>query len=188
MTGKRSLLVNQRGAAGIPAYLADLKLVRGSCLERKRGKRCRSRYGIVRLSIDFRSARSRDTLATVECARCGHVWYRTRPPALGEYQSVRLTLILPAYLNRWFARGRWHAEGSDGLVLTDATWADLIEAQTDWRKRADQLTAAAAKKAAKKAATEAEAIAATRTLLASWAEREAEAAAEEAAAQERSNA
>lgn len=165
-------------AAGLPHYLSDLKPVRGRCL--KRG--CRSRWGVVRVSLDFRDPARIDRIATLECAACGHVWRRVREPGLvsaAGYQAVRLTLILPAAMRRWFARGRWHAQGSDAVVLTEADLGDLDEAARAHRAKRDQLDA---RKAKARARAEAEALAThDRTLvtLARLAELDAARAAEE---------
>jgi hypothetical protein len=51
---------------------------------------------------------------------------------------VRLTLILPAAMHRWYARGRWYAEGDDGVVLREATVSDLDEAARAHRVKADR--------------------------------------------------
>ena len=142
-------------AAGVPEYQSDIRPVRGKC----RKGRCRSRWGVVRVSIDFRDRETVDRIATVECALCGHVWRRVSVPRLTSsagYQSVRLTLILPATVNRWFARGRWHAEGEDAVVLREATIGDLDEAARNHAAGADRI---AARKAAAKAKREAEDVA-----------------------------
>lgn len=167
----------QRAAVRLPAYLADFRLVAGHC----RAKRCKSRYGVVRLTVDTRSRERLERFATVECASCGHTWRRTKTPALAEYQSTRLTLILPGDERRYYNRGRWHLEGGD-TVIRDATQADLMAACEDWRKRNEQQLAAKARAAAKRAEAERiahEQAAATLARLAAW---DAERAAEEAAA------
>jgi hypothetical protein len=184
---KRTATIRARRATGVPAYSADFETVRGRCLARKKGRRCQSRYGLVRLSIDYTDRREKNTLATVECAACGHTWYRTTPPArLGEHQSVLLDLILPSEQRRWYARGRWHVTGEDSVTLRNATWAELMAASADWRKRNDSYALSAAKAKAKKAAAEAAAHEATMALLAKWAEREAAEREAEAAAEARS--
>jgi hypothetical protein len=138
-------------AAGLPEYASDMRPVRGRCL--KRG--CRSRWAVVRVSIDFRDPARTDRIATHECAVCARIWRRVTVPPITSaegYQAVRLTLILPATANRWFARGRWHREGSDGIVLRDATIGDLDEAARNHSASADRL---ASRKAAAKASREA---------------------------------
>ena len=175
---RQGLATRQRRATGIPAYLAEFRLIPGSCAKR----RCKSRYGVIRLSIDTRSRERIDTVATVECASCGRTWRRTRTPKLTEYQSTRLTLILPATLHRWYSRGHWHTEGSDALVIRDAAWSDLIEAQADWKRRNGQLLDAKARRAAKKAEAEAALHAKTLDTLAKLTAFDAAREAEEAAA------
>lgn len=180
-TTARSLRRRQRAAARCPSYASDFHLVRGRCLAR----RCDSRWGIVRLSIDTRSRERLDTLATVECARCGRTWYRTTPPRLGEYQSTRLTLVLPGDARRWFARGRWHVEGEDAITVADATWDDLIAAQDDWKRRNGQYLDAKAKQKAKVEADVIRQHEWAQDLIARLHARDAERAAAEAEANER---
>jgi hypothetical protein len=174
----------QRAALKLPAYLADFRLIPGQC----RAKRCRSRYGVVRLSVDTRNRERLDRIATIECAQCGHTWRRTTPPALSEYQRTRLTLILPGNERRWYARGRWRVSGEDAVTIPDATQAELMAACDDWRKRNEQQLLAKARVAARKA--EAERIAHEKTMatlekLAAW---DAQRAADEAAAAAREEA
>lgn len=175
---RQALESRARRSAAIPSYLADFRLVPGAC----RKRRCKSRFGIVRLSVDTRDRERIDTLATVECAACGRVWRRTRPPKLGEYQSTALTLVLPATERRWYARGRWHREGDDAVVVRDATQADLMAATGDWRKRNAALGAAKVRAAERKAAAERETHERTMATLARLAELDAARAADEAAA------
>lgn len=183
---KRTARERARRTTGVPAYAADFTTIRGRCLARKKGRRCRSRYGLVRLSIDYTDRRDRAMLATVECAECGHTWYRTTPPnALGEHQSVLLDLILPSEQRRWYARGRWHVTGEDSVTLHNATWAELMSASADWRKRNDSYALSAAKAKAKKAEAETTANLETMATLARWAERDAANAAAEAEAEAR---
>lgn len=178
---RQALRTRARLAAKIPAYLANFKLHRGRC----RAKGCTSRYGVVRLSIDTRSRERIDRIATLECASCGRTWRRITPPALSEYQSTRLTLILPGEERRWYARGRWHREGDDAVVLPDASQLELMAASDDWRKRNEQLLEARDRVKRRKAAEEAASIAATRATLARLAAIDEERAAEEAAARKR---
>lgn len=138
-------------AAAIPTYASDLLPVRGRCLK----GRCRSRWAVVRVSIDFRDPERIDRIATTECAACGHTWRRVREPRITSaagYQSVRLTLILPASYERWYARGRWHREGDDAVILREASIGDLDEAARAHRARAaivaDRKTAARARREA----------------------------------------
>lgn len=173
--------------AGVPYYAADFAPVRGRCLRPVRRGVCGSRYGIVRVSIDLRSRDRVDRLATVECAVCGHTWRRVRPPervtSRDGYQSVRLTLILPAADGVHYSRATRKRTTSDGAVtLTNATIPDLIAATEDWRKRNAVLLAARERLARRKAEAEAVQRERTAALFARIAEREAEIAAEEAAA------
>lgn len=181
---RQALLRQQLREAGLAPYAAELSIRRGKCFK------CRGRFSVVRVTFDYTSAKAIGSFAHVECARCHHVWYRTSVPKLGEYQSVRLTLILPSVQQRWFARGRWHVEGEDAIVLKDATWPDLMDAGADWRKRNTRYESAIARRKAAKAAKDAEAVARARDLWAAIdarraaeAEAEREAAAREAAGQ-----
>lgn len=142
-------------AAGLPAYLSDLRPVRGKC----RRPRCQSRWAVVRITLDFRDPERIERFAATECVKCGHVWRRVAEPRITSpagYQAVRLTLILPATFDRWYSRGRWHREGDDAVILGEAHIADLDEATRAHRKRADS---AATRKAAARARAEAAAIA-----------------------------
>lgn len=150
----------QLSAIGIPEYASDLSIRRGKCF------RCKSRYSVVRITFDYTSAKAIASFAHVECASCGHVWYRTSVPRLREYQSVRLTLILPGDQRRWYARGTWHVEGEDAITLRDATWADLMTQGDDWRKRNARYEGAIARRKAAKAARDLEAVAKARETMA----------------------
>lgn len=179
---RKATLRRQLREAGLAPYAADLSIRRGKCF------RCRGRFSVVRVTFDYTNRREVMSFAHVECAKCGHVWYRTSVPRLREYQSVRLTLILPSEQRRWFARGRWHVEGEDAVVIRDATWPDLMDAGADWRKRNAQYESARARAKARKAERDAAAVAAFRETLAAMDARraeearlEAEAAAREAA-------
>lgn len=170
--------------SGLARWEADLRLVRGRCLAR----RCRSRWGVIRVSLDFRDPSGVDRLATVECAACGRTWRRVRATVplrnADGTQAVRLTLILPGEVNRWRSRGTWHREGDDP-VLRNASLGDADEAASAHRARMDTRARAKAAAAARKAEREAADHEATMALLARWHERDAERAAEEAAARER---
>ncbi len=171
-------------SAGLPAWATDLDTVRERCM----GRRCRSRWGVVRVSIDLRSRDAIDRVATVECAVCGRVWRRTRadrPLTRSGAQRVLLTLLLPSSVNRWYARGRWHVTGSDAVELRNATLADADEAARDWRRRHDQYLAAKDRVRAKREAAATEAHERTTALLARLAAKDAERRLEEAAATER---
>lgn len=171
-------------AADLPEYASDIRPVRGRC----RKGRCRSRWAVVRVSIDFRDPARIDRYATTECAACGDTWRRVKVPAITSaagYQAVRLTLILPATFDRWYSRKRWHREGDDAAVLREATISDLDEAA---RNHASREATLARRKAADKARNEAADRAIhERTLatLARLAERDAARKAEEDAAAER---
>lgn len=175
---REALIAAQRRAAKLPAYLAEFRLTRGRC----RRARCKSRYAVTRVSVDFTNRAAVERLAVLECAACGHVWRRIRPPRLGEYQSVRLSLILPAESRRWYARGRWHVTGSDAVTVREATQADLMAAAEDWRKRNGQYEAARARARAKRAEANREATERTAALLDQLAAQDAQRAADEAAA------
>lgn len=126
--------------AGLPSWQADLTTVRGRCTARAGRGRCPSRYALIRQTIDLRSAREVARYTTLECARCGHVWRRVNDarcrqgPSTG--QRCVITLILPGGdRERWYARGRWHAAGTDGIEVRNATRAQLDDAARDWRER-----------------------------------------------------
>jgi hypothetical protein len=175
------LAAKQRRELELPAYLADFRLIPGIC----RRRRCKSRYGVVRLSLDYRDRDRIDRFATVECAACGKTWRRTREPRLGEYQSCRLTLILPHAQRRYYARKRWHVEGDDAIVIRDATQSDLMAASGDWHARNERRQAARVRLAERKAAAERETNAHTVDLLARLAAWDAEHAAAESEAASR---
>lgn len=174
-------------SAGIPVWSSDIKPVRGKCLGRvKRGK-CGSRWAIPRVSLDFRDATRIDRLAVLECARCGRVWRRIKADqsvrSREGYLTAKLTLILPASINRWYSHGAWHREGDDALVLVNATVADLDDAVEHHRKRADAREAGRARAKAKAYEADVIAIARSRAMLDQLAERDAaEAEAEREAA------
>lgn len=170
--------------AGIPEYASDIRPVRGRCRKRT----CGSRWGVVRVSIDFRDPLRVDQFATLECAACGRTWRAVKVPPLTSregYQAVRLTLILAGSVNRWFSRGRWHREGDDAVMLREADIGDLDEAARAHGARADRI--AERKAAARLAREEAEREqhAATMNLLDRLAAMDAARAAEEAEARMR---
>lgn len=138
MSARRAAIRRACTQGGIPRYAADLVTVRGRC----RHGRCKGRWAVIRLSLDFTGERV-DRLATTECTTCGRTWRRVKVPALRSaagYQTVRLTLLLPGgTLNRWHARGRWHRTGIDGVEVRDADLGDLDEAARAHTKRADRL-------------------------------------------------
>ena len=166
--------------SGLPLYAADLALSRGRCLAR----RCGSRWAVTRVSLDFR-AESVDRIATLECAICGRTWRRVRVPALRSkagYQSVRLTLIVPAKVRRWRSRGTWHREGDDAAIIRNADLGDLDEIASAHAKRADRLADLRAARKAKREAESATVAAETREWLDRMHARDAEREAEESAA------
>lgn len=175
---RRSLTRRVRAGSGCPGYASDFRLTRGRCLR----PRCGSRWGVTRITIDYTSAARAETWAHVECAQCGRTWHRTRVPAIGQYQSTRLTLILPSEQRRWYARGRWHTEGETAITIREATQADMLAARADWQRRSESYGKAQARVKAKKAAAAAEAHRETAALLARLAERDAARQAEEAEA------
>lgn len=173
--------------AEVPYYSADFAPVRGRCLRPIRHGVCGSRYGIVRVSIDFTSRAAVDKLATVECAVCAHTWRRVRVPdhltSPAGYQRVRLTIIVPAADRVNYSRATRKRTVSDGTaVLPAATIPDLMAAMDDWRVRNAQLTASRERLAARKAAADAEIRSRMALRLAQWAERDRENAEAEAAA------
>lgn len=187
MTARRAAIHATCRAAELPLWAADLITVRGQCRGRFKRKRCRSRWGVYRVSLDFTGERV-DRLATVECAVCGRTWRRAKVPPITSaagYQTTRLTVILPRSARRWFARGRWHREGEDATVLRDATIGDVDEAARAHGIRADRIAARRARAAARKVEDEAaarERMAALLETLHARDEAEAEARAREDAA------
>lgn len=182
MTARRAAIRATCKAAALPLWAADMVTVRGKCRGRVKRRPCTSRWGVVRVSLDF-TGENVDRLATVECGRCGRTWQRCKVPArltsAAGYQTTRLTLILPRSARRWFIRGRWHRDGEDATVLRDATIGDLSDAATAHRTRAERLDRARSRR---RAIADAEAIDSHRrvtNLLAAIAERDA---ADEAAA------
>jgi len=150
--------------SGVPAYQLDLDTTRGACL----ADRCGSRWGVDRLTVDLRG-REVDRFAHIECAVCGRVWRRTRlSPIRTRHgaQRVLVTAILPARAERWFARGRWHREGDDALVLDNASISDLDEAARAHRARMDQVLVRLARAKERRASLEAEALGKARSLIA----------------------
>lgn len=172
--------------AGIPLYAADLITVRGKCL----GRRCTSRWAVVRVSLDFTGDRV-DRMATLECAACGRTWRRIAVPRLRSdagYQATRLTVILPSNgLKRWRSRGRWMREGDDSSVLVNADLGDVDEAATAHSERLGRKLDAIARRKAREAAETAALMARYREIEAAAAARRAEREAEEAAALAREN-
>lgn len=165
---------------GIPAYQAEFSLIRGRCL----GRRCQSRWGVIRLTLDFR-ARELERFAHVECAQCGRIWRRCRVVPLRTrrgFQTVAVTGILPARANRWFSRGRWHREGDDGLVVREMTLGDLDEAARAHRGRVANVERILARRKARSEAKSIEASARAQESLARWAAFDAAHADDEAAA------
>lgn len=172
--------------SGVPRYAADWRLYRGRCLRR----RCGSRYAVARVSLDF-TGHEVDRLATLECVKCGRTWRRIAPPRIASaagYQSVRLTLILPRDVTRWFSRGRWHRDGDEATVLAEADLSDVDEAARDHRSRQSRRLAAIDRARERKQAAEREAHERTAALLAHLAEVDAARAAAEAEAAEREGA
>lgn len=183
---RRSLTRRVRARSGCPAYASDFKLIRGRCLAPK----CRAQWGVVRVTLDFTDASTDHNLAlaTVECAKCGRTWYRTRTPKFGQYQSTRLTLILPGDQRRWYARGRYHVQGEAAITIPEATLSDMLAARDDWRKRFDRHADSKAKAKAKAALESAAATAAAQEWLAQMGETRKVREADEAAAAAREKA
>lgn len=151
--------------AGIPEYASDMRPVRGKC----RRSRCRSRWAIVRVSLDFRDPERIDRYATTECAACGDVWRRVKVPPITSaagYQAVRLTLILPSAVKRWHSRGHWHREGDDAAILREADIGDLDEAARNHASREATVAARKARDKARRAESDRLAHEATTDLLA----------------------
>lgn len=174
---KRAATSAARHTAGIPRYLAELRITRGTCRGGTKRKPCPSRHGVTRVTFDYRDRTRVDSFAHVECALCGRTWRRVKVPRLGEYQSVLLTLILPDHAKRWFARGTWHREGSDAIVRPNATWSDLMDAGAEWRERNIAYLATRSRAQERAAERDREARERMAVLLAKWADRDAEEAA-----------
>lgn len=159
MSARRSAIRAACRAGGLPLWAADMVTVRGRCHGRVKRRPCGSRWGVVRVSLDFTGERV-DRLATVECAMCGRTWQRVKPPAITSaagYQTTRLTLILPRSARRWFARKRWHQDGDTATVVRDATIGDVDEAARAHGVRADRLAARRARAAERAVEAEREA-------------------------------
>lgn len=186
---RRSAIRTATRAAGIAQWSSDIAPIRGRCLGRVKRKPCGSRWGVIRVSLDFRDPERVDRLATIECASCGRVWRRTKPVAVRSaagYQSVRLTIILAATANRWYSRGTWHRDGDDAVILRDADLGDVDDAARAHNAHLAARLAAKARAKAKREESDSEATARAMAALAAYdARREAEAIAEaEAAARE----
>ena len=178
---RKAYETRQLAAIGIPAYAADLSIRRGRCFK------CKARYSVQRATFDYTSAKAVEPFCHVECAKCGHVWYRTAVPRLGEYQSIRLTIILPSTQSRWFARGRWHVQGETAIVIDEAHWSDLMDAATEWRKRNTHYEMARARVKARKVERDLEAVKKSHALIERLHAMDAARAAEEEEAASRSN-
>ena len=166
-------------AATMPT--ADLYTRRGKCLA------CGNRWAVVRVVLTMTSAARVERYATHECSRCGHTWRRvaaTMPIQTGGgTQRVRLSLILPSNtLRTWHSHGVWHRDGDDSASIIDATFADVDEAYAEWTKRNGTYTAKLERARVKRETERAASHEATMATLARWAERDAERAADEAAA------
>lgn len=188
MTGRAARRLANR-STGQPRYAVALTLTRGRCRGRPwgRGRRhCESRYAYTRVSIDTRDTSRMDMLATLECVTCGATWRRVAVPAsLTDATGallVRVTLLVPAHVTRYMARGRWHRVGDDAATIPDADVSALIDAQADWRSRADRVAERKARLAERKAQEAREAHERTMALLTRLHERDAEAARLEAEA------
>jgi hypothetical protein len=178
----------RRIANGGPAWHGrDPVLVRGAC----RARKCDSRYGVRRVTLDFTASRERvERMTGVECVACGTPWtYTTRdghvrvkrvaePPLTRPdgALAVRLTLIVPSGEDVVIYRrhGAVKREGDEQLVIVDADIAALMTARDAWAVRNGQLLAARQRAAQRKATREAERAANTRAILARMAERDAE--------------
>jgi hypothetical protein len=132
-------------------------LVRGRCAR----KSCVSRYGIVRLTLDFRDRKRVDQSARLECAACGRVWSGAKVPELPhDVQRHAITLILPPEKRVliWTRRGTVHREGDDAYIVENATYDAYLDAFAEWHKRNDSYgLAAERRRAAQKAQNEKEA-------------------------------
>jgi hypothetical protein len=165
---------------GLAPWSSNLTTVRGKC----RTRRCACRWGIVRVTLDFRPV-AIERYAAIECARCARVWRRVPIRPLRDrrgLQTVAVTAILPASVTRWFARGRWHRDGDDALVVAECSLADLDEAARAHRKLADRVAIVKARRAAVRAEREHQAGIEMRALMARLAEMDAAREADEAAA------
>lgn len=175
---RRSAIKAATRAAGIAPWSSDMRPVRGKCLGKVKRRPCGSRWGIVRVSLDFRDPDRVDRLAIVECASCGRKWRRIKPPAIRSaagYQSVRLDVILPASAKRWYSRGAWHREGDDAVILRDADLGDVDEAARAHGIHLSTKLAAKARDRARREDADREAIARGMAALASADARRAEA-------------
>lgn len=175
-------------AAGLRAYQHDLHVIRDRC----RAPGCRSRAGIVRVTIDTTDPKTVRRSARVECAQCGHGWFRVRddtPLTDGQRITAMATLIVPSGAKRVLYRvktnGAWHVSGDDVTTIPNANVDQVMAAMRVWReaweKREDAKLRARAKREVEAAADRE----ATRAMLARMDARNAEREAEERAAAER---
>lgn len=182
---RRSAIRTATAAAGIAQWSSDIRPTRGKCLGRVKRRPCGSRWGVVRVSLDFRDPARVDRLATLECASCGRTWRRVKAPAvrsLAGYQSVRLTVILPATAKRWYSRGVWHVDGTDAAILRDADLGDVDDAARAHSAHANARLASRAAARDKREASDREATTRLMGIVAAADARRAADAAEEAAA------
>lgn len=123
-----------------PLRLTDyrLGLRRGRCAR----SRCRSRYAIVRVTVDTRDPERTDRAGTLECSLCGHTWTRVTVPPLkltsGQAPRILLTLILPpdpgdGRRTYTTTRGAQRVTGSDARIVANASYGALALALADWR-------------------------------------------------------
>jgi hypothetical protein len=179
----RDALARSIALRDIP-WNANLALTRGKC------RKCGSRYAVTRLTFTLTDPKRVERYATLECAHCAHTWRRVQPtlaPGLHGEQRARLTIVEPGSGRTIVrtVRGRIIAQGEDIVTTRDVTLAELDDAVRAWRKRSgDNLTRRAVAQQ-KRAAEDAAAIARGAILRAKWDARDAERAAEEAAAQAR---
>lgn len=134
MSARRTAIRRACRTSGIATWNQDLATVRGRCQH----GRCKSRYAVVRVTLDFRLDPV-ERYAATECTACGRTWRRVRVPALRSpagYQSTRLTIILPARVRRWRSRGHWRREGDDAAIVVDADLGDVDEAARAHERRA----------------------------------------------------
>lgn len=180
--------------AGIGRYYSELRTWRGHC----RAPGCQSRYGVARITLDTTAIRRMERQAQVECVQCGRVWFRVAddtPAAKGGFQSALYTLIVPTGDKRVVYKahgGGLHVRGEDTVILTNATLGQLMDAAASWRERNGALVARLDRARARKAERDMAAVIVAREALAAMdarrAERRAEIAANEAAADAREKA
>jgi hypothetical protein len=188
MTSRKRAMSQARRAANLPRYADGIRLTRGKCLGKPlsgalagRRSRCPGRWAAVTVYLDLTDPRTRETRAQLECVTCGATWGPTAAPVPlilpNGTVRARITIALRGSVNRWRSRGTWHREGSEVRLLRDATPTDLSRALDDWTASNLRIVTARARAAERAAERDREARERMASLIARWADRDAEEAA-----------